>query len=122
MVGLDKIVTGDVAAQANFKLVAKDCSNGYSKIITKLSGTTISGKLIENEAQTPVLRVLVWGLSVEIPQTRLSLRQIILTNVEWTTDEKTNGVPLTVALRETTAGAGSIGAFQAKATFNFTYE
>ncbi len=33
-----------------------------------------------------------------------------------------NGVPLTVALRETTAGAGRTGAFQAKATFNFTYE
>ncbi|MDW9308430.1 fimbrial protein, partial [Escherichia coli] len=41
---------------------------------------------------------------------------------EWTADEKTNGVPLTVALRETTAGAGNTGAFQAKATFNFTYE
>lgn len=35
---------------------------------------------------------------------------------------KANGVPLTVALRETTSGAGQIGAFQAKATFNFTYE
>ncbi len=33
-----------------------------------------------------------------------------------------NGVPLTVALRETTAGAGRTGAFQAKTTFNFTYE
>lgn len=30
-VGTDKVVTGDVAAQANFKLKAKDCSNGYSK-------------------------------------------------------------------------------------------
>ncbi|MCV5656746.1 fimbrial protein, partial [Escherichia coli] len=41
---------------------------------------------------------------------------------EWSTGEKADGVPLTVALRETTAGAGRTGAFQAKATFNFTYE
>ncbi|WP_332120715.1 fimbrial protein, partial [Escherichia coli] len=51
-VGLDKVVTGDVAAQANFKLKAKDCSNGYSKIFTTLTGTTISGKLIVNEASS----------------------------------------------------------------------
>ena len=83
-VGLDKVITGDVAAQANFKLLASDCSNGYSKIFTTLTGAT--------------------------------------DKFEWTTDEKANGVPLTVALRETTAGAGRTGAFQAKATFNFTYE
>lgn len=35
-VGTDKVVTGDVAAQANFKLKAKDCSNGYSKILPHL--------------------------------------------------------------------------------------
>ena len=36
-VGLDKIANAHADAQANFQLVAKDCSEGYSKIITKLS-------------------------------------------------------------------------------------
>ncbi len=62
-----------------------------------------------------------WGLSVEIPQTRLSSPNNT-DKFEWSADEKASGVPLTVALRETTAGAGRTGAFQAKATFNFTYE
>lgn len=54
-VGLDKIANAHADAQANFQLVAKDCSAGYSKIVTKLSGATISGNLIKNEAtDTPI--------------------------------------------------------------------
>ena len=33
-------------------------------------------------------------------------------SVEWTTEDKTNGMKLTVALRETTAGTGNIGNFR----------
>ncbi|CAK1218919.1 TPA: fimbrial protein [Escherichia coli] len=120
-VGLDKVVTGDVAAQANFKLKAKDCSNGYSKIFTTLTGTSVSGKLIVNEASSGAA-----GVGMGIKRRDAADSAFFTPNntdkFEWSSDEKTNGVPLTVALRETTAGAGRTGAFQAKATFNFTYE
>ncbi|MWP35654.1 fimbrial protein, partial [Escherichia coli] len=46
-VGLDKITNAHADAQANFQLVAKDCSAGYLKIVTKLSGANISGNLIK---------------------------------------------------------------------------
>ncbi|MBW6100620.1 fimbrial protein [Escherichia coli] len=120
-VGPDKVVTGDVAAQANFKLVASDCSNGYSKIFTTLTGTTVSGKLIVNETTSGATGV---GMGIKRRDTADSafFTPNNTDKFEWSTDEKANGVPLTVALRETTAGAGRTGAFQAKATFNFTYE
>ncbi|HHH7149341.1 TPA: fimbrial protein, partial [Escherichia coli] len=94
---------------------------GYSKIFTTLTGTTTSGKLIVNEASSGATGV---GMGIKRRDTADStfFTPNNTDKFEWTADEKTNGVPLTVALRETTAGAGRTGAFQAKATFNFTYE
>ncbi len=120
-VGLDKVVTADPAAEANFKLVATGCSNGLSKIYTKLTGTTISGKLIVNEANSGAA-----GIGMGIKRRGTADSTFFTPNntdrFEWSSDEKTSGVPLTVALRETTVGAGRTGTFQAKATFNFIYE
>ncbi|TGD74491.1 fimbrial protein, partial [Salmonella enterica subsp. enterica serovar Poona] len=43
--------------------------------------------------------------------------------ITWTDDERTaNDVEMTVALRELTDGAGTMGAFSSTATFNFTYQ
>ncbi|EJQ7211487.1 fimbrial protein [Escherichia coli] len=120
-VGLDKVATAAPEAQANFKLKASDCSNGYSKIFTTLTGTTVSGKLIVNEATSGAAGV---GMGIKRRDTADStfFTPNNTDKFEWSADEKASGVPLTVALRETTAGAGRTGAFQAKATFNFTYE
>ncbi|EHJ9046746.1 fimbrial protein, partial [Salmonella enterica subsp. enterica serovar Panama] len=44
-------------------------------------------------------------------------------SITWTDDERTaNEVEMTVALRELTDGAGTMGAFSSTATFNFTYQ
>lgn len=120
-VGLDKVVTADPAAEANFKLVATGCSNGLSKISTRLTGTSVSGKLIVNEATSGATNI---GMGIK---RRGAADSAFITpnnteKFDWTSDDIANGVPLTVALRETVAGQGSIGTFQAKATFNFTYE
>ncbi|EHE9874377.1 fimbrial protein [Escherichia coli] len=122
-VGLDKIVNTHADAQANFQLVAKDCSAGYSKITTKLSGTSISGNLIENEAtDTPIATNIGMGIKRRDAADSAFIKPNNSVSVEWTEADKTDGMKLTVALRETTAGAGNIGKFRAKATFNFTYE
>ncbi|HEM3752146.1 TPA: fimbrial protein [Escherichia coli] len=122
-VGLDKIANAHADAQANFQLVAEDCSEGYSKIITKLSGATISGNLIKNEAtDTPVATNIGMGIKRRDAADASFITPNNSASVEWTTEDKTNGMKLTVALRETTAGTGNIGNFRAKATFNFTYE
>ena len=113
-VGLDKIANAHADAQANFQLVAKDCSEGYSKIITNL---------IKNEAtDTPVATNIGMGIKRRDAADASFITPNNSASVEWTTEDKTNGMKLTVALRETTAGTGNIGNFRAKATFNFTYE
>ncbi|MCZ8623424.1 fimbrial protein [Escherichia albertii] len=120
-VGLDKVVTGAPSAEANFKLVATGCSNELSKIYTRLTGTTISGKLIVNEANAGAA-----GIGMGIKRRGTADSTFFSPNntdrFEWSNDEKSHGVPLTVALRETTVGSGRTGTFQAKATFSFTYE
>ncbi|CTU50266.1 fimbrial protein [Escherichia albertii] len=122
-VGLDKIANAHADAQANFQLVAKDCSAGYSKIVTKLSGATISGNLIKNEAtDTPIATNIGMGIKRRDAADAAFITPNNSVSVEWTTADKTDGMKLTVALRETTAGTGNIGKFRAKATFNFTYE
>ncbi|TGC20553.1 MULTISPECIES: fimbrial protein [unclassified Escherichia] len=121
-VGLDKIVTGNTLAQANFKLVASGCSSGYQKIYTKLSGASISGKLIKNEATTSAAANIGMGIKLRDTADSAFITPNNTFSIEWSADNKANGLPLTVALRETTAGMGNTGTFRAKATFNFTYE
>ncbi len=92
-VGLDKIANAHADAQANFQLVAKDCSEGYSKIITKLSGATISGNLIKNEAtDTPVATNIGMGIKRRDAADASFITPNNSASVEWTTEDKTNGV------------------------------
>ncbi|MEF4327867.1 fimbrial protein [Escherichia coli] len=122
-VGLDKLVNFDSAAETTFKLVASGCSAGIGTIKTRISGTSISGKLIKNEATgSQVANNIGMGIKRKSTTGENYLAVDGSTSFNWTTDEITNGLPMTVALRETTPGAGQIGDFKAKATFSFTYE
>lgn len=122
-VGLDKIVTSNAAAEATFKLVASGCSAGMGTITTRISGTAISGNLIKNEATTaPVANNIGMGIKRKSTTGDTYITPNGTTSFNWTAGEITNGLPMTVALREITAGQGQIGNFTAKATFSFTYQ
>lgn len=122
-VGLDKLVNLNAAAETTFKLVASGCSAGIGTITTRISGTSISGKLIKNEATaTPVANNIGMGIKRKSTNGENYLAVDGTTGFNWTSAEITNGLPMTVALRETTAGQGQIGNFRAKATFSFTYQ
>ncbi|EPQ6908898.1 fimbrial protein [Citrobacter freundii] len=123
-VGLDKIIAKSSESQANFKLVASECSASLSKISTTLAtSTSASGSYIKNESSDSGAATNM-GMGIKRKDTS---GETYLTpgtgKFDWTTDDRTaNAVEMTVALRELTAGAGTIGPFSAKATFNFTYQ
>ncbi|EAA5693649.1 fimbrial protein [Salmonella enterica] len=123
-VGLDKIVKKSADSQKNFKIVASDCSAGTSKITTSLaSSTSTSGNFIKNESTDSSAAKNI-GMGIK---RKATTGETYLTpgsgSFDWAQDELTvNAVEMTVALRELTDGAGTIGAFSAKATFNFTYQ
>lgn len=122
-VGLDKIAKMDSTAQADFKLVASGCSEGYTKIVTKLSAASTSGNLINNESTTtPIATGIGMGIKRRNTQDSSFITPNNSTSVEWTATDKSDGLKLTVALRELSNGSGNIGNFRAKAIFNFTYE
>ncbi|AUS64272.1 fimbrial protein [Escherichia albertii] len=122
-VGLDKLVNLDASAETSFKLVASGCSAGIGTITTRISGTAISGNLIKNEATaTPIANNIGMGIKRKSTTGETYLKPDSTTSFNWTAAEISGGLPMTVALRETTAGQGQIGNFRAKATFSFTYQ
>lgn len=121
-VRLEKVINGDGAAQADFKLVATGCSANVMKITTRIFGSSISGALINNEATGDAASHIGMGFKRRNSEDSAFILPDNSDAIQWSSDEMTNGLPMTVALRETTAGAGTIGSFRAKATFNFTYE
>ncbi len=74
------------------------------RFLPHLQEPTISGKLIVNEASSGATGV---GMGIKRRDTADSafFTPNNTDKFEWTTDEKANGVPLTVALRETTGGS-----------------
>ncbi|EHI7783507.1 TPA: fimbrial protein [Salmonella enterica subsp. salamae serovar 42:g,t:-] len=123
-VGLDKIVKKTAESQKNFKFVATDCSAGITKITTSLaSSASASGSYIKNESAASDAATNV-GMGFKKKNTSgESWLTPGTSSFDWTTDElKANAVEMTVGLRELTDGAGTIGPFSAKATFNFTYQ
>ncbi|MEB4677621.1 fimbrial protein [Enterobacteriaceae bacterium G50] len=121
-VRLEKVINADVAAQADFKLVATGCSANVMKITTRIFGSSISGALINNEATGDAASHIGMGFKRRNSEDSAFILPNNSDAIQWSADEMSNGLPMTVALRETTAGAGTIGSFRAKATFNFTYE
>ncbi|HED5886619.1 TPA: fimbrial protein [Salmonella enterica] len=122
-VGLDKIIAADAAAQADFKLVASNCSAGIGSIIMKVQGDTISGSLIKNQSSTaPVAANIGMGVKLRDEADSGFIAPNNTSSYTWTSANITSGLPMTVALREVTANQGRTGNFTAKATFNFTYQ
>ncbi|ECF4923581.1 fimbrial protein [Salmonella enterica subsp. arizonae] len=122
-VGLDKIIAADETAQANFKLVASDCSSGLGTINMKIQGDTVSGALIKNQSSTaPVAANIGMGLKLRNAADSAFITPNNTATYSWTSDNISNGLPMTVALRETATNQGSTDNFTAKATFNFTYQ
>ena len=127
-IGLDKIANKTTQAQANFNLVASGCTTGVSKITTKLSGNASGSSpalIIPSTSDTTSTTDYI-GMGIKRIDTDdstfltpNSAQSIIWSGTEISSAE---GLKLTVALRETTAGSGVPGDFRAQATFNFIYE
>jgi len=121
-VGLDKIENATTAAQADFKLVATECSAGLNSIVTKITGTTISGKLIKNTlTDTTAAENLGMGFKLVNTEDSEFITPDGSSSVTWDANNIANGLDMTVALREITQGQGTPGDFESSATFSFTY-
>lgn len=121
-VGLDKIVNAAEEANANFALKATGCAANET-IKTKISGTATSGKLIKNDLSdgTAAANIGV-GFKLKNDADTAFITPDGSTTVAWTSDQITNGMEMTASLRETASGTGTLGVFQSKATFSFTYQ
>ncbi|POP41590.1 fimbrial protein [Superficieibacter electus] len=123
-VGMDKIALKSAESEKNFKFVANECSASLTNISTKLaSSQSASGNYIKNESTATDAATNV-GMGFKRKSTS---GDTWLTpgsgQIDWTQAERdASTVEMTVALRELTDGAGTMGAFSAKATFDFTYQ
>ncbi|EDU6364222.1 fimbrial protein [Salmonella enterica] len=123
-VGMDKINQKTAESQKNFKFVASECSALMTSITTTLaSSQSAQGNYIKNESTDADAAANV-GMGFKRKSTS---GESYLTpgsgKINWTTQERSaNELEMTVALRELTEGAGVMGPFSAKATFNFTYQ
>ena len=123
-IGMDKIINKSAESQKIFKFVASNCAGSLTSITTALAtSASASGNFIKNESTATGAATNV-GMGFKRKSTS---DETYLTpgsgSITWTTEERTNNaVEMTVALRELTNGAGTIGAFSSKATFTFTYQ
>lgn len=125
-VSLADIVKQTTSAEKNFKFVASQCSPEMTKITTALTATSVSGSFITNESSETTAATNV-GVGFKQKSTSgetwLTPGSASAGKFEWSQAQReANEVEMTVALRELTANAGTIGPFSAKATFNFTYQ
>ncbi|CAD7560755.1 Fimbrial protein YadM [Citrobacter europaeus] len=123
-VGLDKIVKKSAESQKNFKFVSSECAGSMTNIATSLAtSASASGNFIKNEsAETGAATNIGMGFKRKSASGETYLTPGSGT-LNWTPEERTNNaLEMTVALRELTDGAGTTGAFSAKATFTFTYQ
>lgn len=121
-IGLDKIVNKTPDTEADFKLQPTNCSGTINSLQMKISGN--------RSAYTNVMIAPTSNHSDDSSYVGAGFRRSKATtffvindeNVVWSRDEITNGLPLTVALRETLLNKSKPGQFEAKATFTFTYQ
>ncbi|MEG1689432.1 MAG: fimbrial protein [Hafnia sp.] len=121
---LDLLRAKGADTQANFTLKPANCS-GLTALKTTLKAEKVS-------TYEPVLAVpsVSTGKATNVGvafrrQSSSSDIYFRLNNDEtitWTADERANGLNLSAAMRETLTGSGTTGPFDAKITFNFTYE
>ena len=127
-VSLDKIIAGDNAATATFKIKMVECPAGITSIKTTIRGTPSSyvNTLLVNgtsgEGSSSFLGVSIARASASnqpfvINSTNDSQR------LNWSSAEiNAKEVALISRLQETQANKGTTGNFSAVATFNFNYE
>lgn len=90
--------------------------------MTKISGTTISGKLIKNTlTDTTAAENLGMGFKLVNTEDSEFITPDGSSSVTWDANNIANGLDMTVALREITQGQGLLGDFESSATFSFTY-
>lgn len=127
-VGLDKIIAGDTAATATFKIKIVECPAGVTSIKTTIRGTqsnnvnTLISNGVSGEGASSFLGVSIARASASnqpfvINSTNDSQR------LNWSSAEiNAKEVTLISRLQETQANKGTTGNFSAVATFNFNYE
>jgi type 1 fimbria pilin len=127
-VGLDKIIAGDTAATATFKIKIVECPAGVTSIKTTIKGTqsnyvnTLISNGISGEGASSFLGVSIARASASnqpfvINSTNDSQR------LNWSSAEiNAKEVTLISRLQETQSNKGTTGNFSAVATFNFNYE
>ena len=128
IVSLDKIISGDSAAQATFKLKITECPSSLQSLKTTISGTKSAEKetvILNGNATADAAGAL--GITIAIASATDAPFVINAGSdtgrLVWTSQEINNKeVPLVATLVETQTGQGTTGAFSALATFNFTYE
>ena len=90
--------------------------------MTKITGTTISGKLIKNTlTDTTSAENLGMGFKLVNTEDSEFITPDGSSSVTWDANNIANGLDMTVALREITQGQGTPGDFESSATFSFTY-
>ncbi|MCL8378227.1 fimbrial protein [Escherichia coli] len=127
--GLDKIANKTTESQADFKLVARECSTGISWIDTTLTGNSSSSspKLLipQSGDSSSTTSYIGMGFKKRTTDDATFLQpNNSAEKIRWSTNEMQpdKGLEMTVALRETEAGTGVPGNFRALATFNFIYQ
>lgn len=127
-VGLDKIIAGDTAATATFKIKIVECPAGVTSIKTTIKGTqsnyadTLITNGISGEGASSFLGISIARASASnqpfvINSTNDSHR------LNWSSAEiNAKEVTLISRLQETQSNKGTTGNFSAVATFNFNYE
>ena len=127
-VGLDKIIAGDNAATATFKIKIVECPAGVTSIKTTIRGTQ------SNYADTLITSGITGEgassfLGISIARASASNQPFVINStndsqrLNWSSAEiNAKEVTLISRLQETQANKGTTGNFSAVATFNFNYE
>lgn len=127
-VGLDKIIAGDNAATATFKIKIVECPAGVTSIKTTIRGTPSSyvNTLITNGVAGEGASSF---LGVSIARASASNQPFVINStndsqrLNWSSAEiNAKEVTLISRLQETQSNKGTTGNFSAVATFNFNYE
>lgn len=123
--GVSDISNKSALTEASFKLTPTDCNNEIASIVMTIGGasTADSSRLLTNDntSSGDASHIGVGFRRMDEDDTqRFTLDGTTHTN--WTRDEIINGLQLTGVIRQTTTASDiTPGAFQAKATFVFTY-
>lgn len=126
--GLNKITSGDSAAQTDFKLKITECPSSLQSLKTTVQGTPsaiVKTAIVNGLSSSDAASYI--GVTIarsNAPDNAFVINSTTDTErLVWTSSEiSSKQVQLIAKLVETTAGKGTTGPFSALATFNFTYQ